>query len=62
LFPLWPPSGTVVKLLIEQGYDNYKSIIGDPMKENTLIIQDNEGNILLFFKHSKKTPKKNVFK
>jgi hypothetical protein len=62
LFPLWPPSGILVKLLVEQGYDNYKSIIGDPMKENTLIVQDNEGNILLFFKHSKKTPKTNVFK
>lgn len=62
LFPSWPPSGTVVKLIVEQGFDNYKSIIGDPMKENTLILQDNECNILLFFKHSKKTLKKNVSK
>ena len=62
LFPSWPPTGTVVKLVVEQGFDNYKSIIGDPMKENTLIVQDNECNILLFFKHSNKTLKKNVFK
>ena len=62
LFPSWPPSGTVVKLIVEQGFDNYKSIIGDPMKENTLIVQDNECNILLFFKHSKKALKKDVSK
>ena len=62
LFPSWPPSGTVVKLIVGQGYDNYKSIIGDPMKENTLIVQDNECNVLLFFKHSERTPKKNVSK
>ena len=62
LFPSWPPNGTVVKLIVEQGFDNYKNTIGDPMKENTLIIQDNDCNVLLFFKHSKKTPKKDVFK
>ena len=62
LFPSWPPSGTVVKLVVEQGFDNYMNIIGDPMKEDTLIVQDNECNILLFFKHSKKALKKNVSK
>lgn len=62
LFPSWPPSGTVVKLVVEQGFNNYMNIIGDPMKEDTLIVQDNECNILLFFKHSKKALKKNVSK
>ena len=49
LFYSLAPNITVAKLIVEQGSDNYKNAIGNPMKEDTLIIQDEECNVLLSF-------------
>ena len=43
--------GTIVVLKGENGYNNYSSMIGDPMHEDTLIVEDNNNNIMLFFNH-----------
>ena len=44
--------GTVIILENEKGYEQYKRIIGDPMKEETLIIGDDMDRVILFFNHS----------
>ena len=43
--------GTVIVLENDKGYDKYKSIIGDPMEEQTLIIGDDMDRVILFFNH-----------
>lgn len=43
-------SGTVLKLDVDKGFTNYKDKIGNPMNENTLIVGDENNNVLLVFK------------
>lgn len=51
LFPsLNDMKGIIVKIEPEEGFEAYKKKIGDPMKEDTLIIGDDDCNIMLFFK------------
>ena len=53
LFPsLDKIEGIIMKLDTHKGFDNYQKEIGDPMKEDTLIIGDPQNNVLLFFKCS----------
>ena len=62
LFPnLNKIEGIIVRLDTEGGFDNYQSKIGDPMEENTLILGDEDNNVLLFFKCSSKSHNKNIF-
>lgn len=44
--------GTVITLRCERGYDNYKEKLGDPMAEDTLIMGDEDNNVVLLFRHS----------
>ncbi len=44
--------GIIIVLDGKKGYDSYTSILGDPMQEDTLIIEDNNGRIMLFFSYS----------
>ena len=62
LFPtLDKIEGIIVKLDTEGGFNNYQNKIGDPMEENTLILGDEDNNVLLFFKCSSKSHKKSIF-
>ena len=52
-------SGTVLKLDVDKGFTNYKDNIGNPMNENTLIVGDENNNVLLVFKqHQELVPAK----
>lgn len=52
--------GTILRLDIEGGFDNYTSRFGNPMKETTLILGDDDNNVLLFFNPSEKPVKKSM--
>ncbi len=52
-------SGTVLKLDVDNGFTNYKDKIGNPMNEKTLIVGDENNNVLLVFKqHQELVPVK----
>ena len=62
LFPaLDKIEGIIVKLDTEGGFDNYQEKIGNPMEENTLIIGDQDNNVLLFFNCSNKSHNTQIF-
>ena len=62
LFPtLDKIEGIIVKLDTAGGFDNYQNRIKNPMEENTLILGDEDNNVLLFFKCSGKSYKTNIF-
>lgn len=42
--------GTILKIHTENGIENYTNTVGDPMAEDTLIVGDDENNVILCFK------------
>ena len=57
--------GTILKISCDSGIENYIRAAGDPMAEDTLIVGDNENNVILCFKKCgnlchKETAVKNV--
>jgi hypothetical protein len=53
--------GIVVKMKLEAGYDEFKRKFGDPLKEHTLIIRDDD-YMFLVFEHDERRCVKDVCK
>lgn len=43
-------TGTILKIDVDEGFNNYANTIGDPMKEETLILGDADNNVIMCFK------------
>jgi hypothetical protein len=54
-------SGMVLKLDVDKGFTNYKDNIGNPMNEKTLIVGDENNNVLLVFKQNQEIVPVKVF-
>lgn len=52
--------GTILKVDVENGFENYTHTVGNPMTEDTLIIGDEDNNVILCFKENNELYNKHV--